>query len=306
MENSSLENTKHFEAKTLDDAYEQASDFFKCSANNLDIDIIQAPSKGFFGFFAKNAIISVVEKNIDNSTTTKSKHQKEIINESSKDAPQTLSSKLNELNKQKPRKEKITQNIKKEKIFNDFYDDKENNLHDTPVVKVTKKDTKKRTPTSAPTVVQNTEVISEISNKVNELIGYLCYDLDVVKVSLLDNNIVLIEFSGADSALLIGKEGYRYKALSYILFNWISDKYSLTLRLEIAEFLKNQEQAIFAYLEPVIETIKNEGFFKTKVLDGILIHIALDKLRFEFPDKYVAIKTTRQGDKYILVNEYRK
>ena len=111
---------------------------------------------------------------------------------------------------------------------------------------------------------------------------------------------VYIEFSGVDSALLIGKEGYRYKALSYILFNWINEKYNMMLRLEIAEFLSNQESAIFTYLDPVIETIKTQGYFKTKILDGILVHIALTKLRDEFPDKYVAVKTTQKGEKYIL------
>ncbi len=78
------------------------------------------------------------------------------------------------------------------------------------------------------------------------------------------------------------------------------------LRLEVAEFLKNQEASIYTYLEPVIETIKEKGSFKTKPLDGILVHIALKKLREEFPDKYVAVKTNIRGDKYVLVNEYRK
>ena len=41
---------------------------------------------------------------------------------------------------------------------------------------------------------------------------------------MLDDNTLYIEFSGEDAALLIGKEGYRYKALSYILFNWIHEK----------------------------------------------------------------------------------
>ena len=95
---------------------------------------------------------------------------------------------------------------------------------------------------------------------------------------------------------MIGKEGYRYKALSYILFNWINEKYGLMLRLEVAEFLKNQEEAIHAYLEPIIEIVKEKGTFKTKPLDGILVHIALKRLREEFPDKYVAVKTNVKAD----------
>ncbi len=59
-------------------------------------------------------------------------------------------------------------------------------------------------------------------------------------------------------------------------------KYGLMLRLEVAEFLKNQEASIHTYLNPVIEAIKEKGSFKTKPLDGILVHIALKKLREEF------------------------
>ena len=74
----------------------------------------------------------------------------------------------------------------------------------------------------------------------------------------------------------------------------------------ILKFLKNQEEAIHNYLIPVIETIKEKGSFKTKPLDGILVHIALKRLREEFPEKYVAVKTNVRGDKYVLVNEYRQ
>ena len=51
--------------------------------------------------------------------------------------------------------------------------------------------------------------------------------------------------------------------------------------------------------------IKERGSYKTKPLDGILVHIALKRLRSEFPDKYVAVKTNQKGDKYVLVNKYR-
>ncbi len=149
------------------------------------------------------------------------------------------------------------------------------------------------------------EIIDEVHEKVNELFSQTCYELDTINVEYYNDDTLYIEFNGEDSALLIGKEGYRYKALSYILFNWINEKYGLMVRLEVAEFLKNQEEAIHNYLEPVIETIKEKGSFKTKPLDGILVHIALKKLREEFPEKYVAVKTNVRGDKYVLVNEYR-
>ena len=275
-----------FEAKTLEAVYEKASKTLQCSITNLEIEIKQAPSKGFFGFFSKNAIISAQIKNLDNTAITKS-------TKNTNTTVETLSSRLDTLNKESKIKKnevpKMVQQIKSETLFDDFYTAEKTDLHETPTVKSSQ-----------------SELSKEIEIEINSLFSNLCYDIDKIEVSIIDDEkTVYVEFSGADSALLIGKEGYRYKALSYILFNWINEKYGLMLRLEVAHFLANQETAIYAYLDPVIETIKSEGFFKTKVLDGILVHIALTKLRDEFPDKYVAVKTTQKGEKYILVNEYR-
>ena len=150
------------------------------------------------------------------------------------------------------------------------------------------------------------DIINDITNKINSLFSHTYFKIDEIVVSKYDEKTILIEFTGEDAPLLIGKEGYRYKALSYILFNWILDKYSMTLRLEIASFLKSQEDFIYSYLEPFIKDINNGKMIKTKPLDGVLVHIALKYLREKFPNKYVAIKTNIKGDKYVLVNEYRK
>ncbi|MGB3750679.1 MAG: Jag N-terminal domain-containing protein [Arcobacteraceae bacterium] len=288
MLKASSNNINTFEAKTLEEVYEKASRSLNCSITNLDIEIVQNPSKGFFGFFPKNAIISVQLKK-QPSSDSYSSHTK-IENKPA--VVETLASRLASLNTEKNIKNEIPKMVnqaQKEKLFDDFYISKDEKLHELS--------TKKNS------VIALEE---KISLEINHLFSLLNYEIEIINVEIIDNNTtVFIEFSGKDSALLIGKEGYRYKALSYILFNWINEKYNMMLRLEVAQFLSNQESAIYAYLEPVIETIKKEGYFKTKVLDGILVHIALTKLREAFPDKYVAVKTTQKGEKYILVNEYR-
>ena len=278
-----------FEAKTLEEVYEKASSSLNCSITNLDIVLTQAPSKGILGFFSKNAIITAQIKstNTEEHTFQNKKAKNDVTVE-------TLASRLHALNEEENKNQKKTvptmvKQVQKEKLFDDFYTSNEEEVHFAPVIKSS-----------------NKALIDEISLEVNNLFKQLCYDIEEIKVAIIDDEkTVYIEFSGKDSALLIGKEGYRYKALSYILFNWINEKYNMMLRLEVAQFLANQETAIFAYLDPVIETIKNDGYFKTKILDGILVHIALTKLRDEFPDKYVAVKTTQRGEKYILINEYR-
>ena len=91
-----------------------------------------------------------------------------------------------------------------------------------------------------------------------------------------------------------------------MFFNWINSKYHLNTRLEIAEFLVSQEQMIANYIKPVIEQIEQTGRGQTKPLDGILVQIAVSQLREKFPNKYVGIKTNSFGEKYIIINEFRK
>ncbi|MBU3015703.1 Jag N-terminal domain-containing protein [Poseidonibacter lekithochrous] len=289
---------KKFEAKCLEEVYEIAAADFECSITELDINVIQQPSKGFLGFGKKTAIIEACFKDnckkYEKTSETQTFRKKDIqiddvskrINDSNKS--DELAKKRTEA-KEEPILNEVPKDNSKDKIFDNFYnEDKSQSEISTLVVKKDKE-----------------YIIEEVSASINLLFKDTCYEIDNIKIDFYDEETLYVEFTGEDCALLIGKEGYRYKALSYILFNWINEKYGLMLRLEVAEFLKNQEASIYAYLEPVIEVIKEKGTFKTKPLDGILVHIALKKLREEFPNKYVAVKTNVRGDKYVLVNEYK-
>lgn len=285
---------KKFEANCLEKVYELATAEFNCSITELEIEVIQQPSKGFLGFGKKSAIIEVCFK--DNCKTytqeTKSFRNKDIrIQEVSERIEYSNQKEENLLNKEEYRSESsysVPKAESKDRIFDKFYHEESQSEISKIIIKKDKE-----------------KILKEVSEGIHLLFDNTCYKLDKINVTFYDEETLYIEFLGEDSALLIGKEGYRYKALSYILFNWINEKYGLMLRLEVAQFLKNQEEAIYTYLEPIIEIIKEKGTFKTKPLDGILVHIALKRLREEFPDKYVAVKTNVRGDKYVLVNEYR-
>ena len=298
---------KQFEAKSLEEVYELASNEFNCSITELELDVIQQPSNGFLGFGKKNAIVTCeLKQQVNNSVKPRSnKFRKNSIK------IEDVSKKIADSNEKDNRKETQFQDNK-----NSFKNEnRSNNLRDSPKVKAKERifdkfynDEKNESKFEDSQIVvkkNKNEIVNEVTLKINDLFSDTCFSLEEIKVEFYDEETLYVEFSGADSALLIGKEGYRYKALSYILFNWINESYNLMLRLEVAEFLKNQEIAIHAYLEPVIENIKERGSYKTKPLDGILVHIALKRLRSEFPDKYVAVKTNQKGDKYVLVNEYR-
>ncbi|MCK4974966.1 MAG: protein jag, partial [Sulfurimonas sp.] len=157
---------------------------------------------------------------------------------------------------------------------------------------------------AAKDTVRASDVAKQIETEINTLFESICFKIDKIDVSAYDDSTLLIEFKGEDAALLIGKEGYRYKALSYMIFNWINTKYQLQLRLEIAEFLKNQEEAVNRYLVGVCENIERDGRAQTKILDAVLVQIALKELRAKYPNKYVAIRSTRDGLKFIIINDY--
>jgi spoIIIJ-associated protein len=59
-------------------------------------------------------------------------------------------------------------------------------------------------------------------------------------------------------------------------------------------------------MKPVVEHVENVGNGKTKPLNGILVQIALEYLRDVFPNKYVAIKKNKDGQRYIIINDFNK
>ena len=145
------------------------------------------------------------------------------------------------------------------------------------------------------------EILSDIKEKLSALFRSSEFNIEVSDVSKIDENTVYIKLQGEDSALLIGKEGHRYKALSYMIYNWISIRYDLAVVFEIAEFLQNQERFIDSYVNALVERSRNERIV-TKAFDGAFIKIVADKLKQAYPDRFVGIKSTRSG-KIVIVDE---
>lgn len=147
-------------------------------------------------------------------------------------------------------------------------------------------------------------ICKEVQDELTELLSYLPLKLNKIHVEPYDDHTLFILIDGLDAALLIGQKGYRYKSLSYLLFNWIHTCYGLGVRLEIAQFLKNQEEMMRAYLAPIIENAKVNGKAQTKPLDGVLTHIALKMLRDALPNKYIVFRENADGEKYISISEF--
>jgi len=334
------------EAPTLQEAYSKAASELSCSVVDLEINVLQNGSSGFLGMFKKSAIIEVERKNNKSKENRDSNYRDNNSNRDKRDFIPTAKnveqhdenvvvseerkSEKSRRNKNRRNKNKNRDFVKSSEGLDNVVEKKQEPVE---IKKVEKKEVfvpkveikqeiaspkplpKEMKQSNAPSQIdQNfhhekreiSEVIDEIRVQVQNLFKYSCFAVSSPVVTKYNEDTILIEFSGEDAALLIGKEGYRYKALSYLLYNWINIKYGLNIRLEIAEFLKNQEEMIEKYLIPVIERIRNSGRGQTRILDGVLIKIALEALRAEFPEKYVGIKSGKEGGKFIVVNDFNR
>ncbi|MBK1991584.1 Jag N-terminal domain-containing protein [Campylobacter sp. 2018MI35] len=271
------------EEKDLQSALTKASQTLNCSVINLEYKILQYPKNGFLGFGRKNAIIEAnIKKKIKDHKFHKKSHYDNNFEKSLK--------KIDEFIKTEHYKEKLDQyqielekpsyTIKNEKIFDAFYKEEID--------------------------LENTDsILEEIKIQLTNLLKTFDFKIELLELCMYEKDCILIRLDGEDSALMIGKEAHRYKAISYLLYSWINDKYKLNIRLEIAQFLENQSKAMDNYLCGIIEKVKHYGRAQTKPLDGVLIKIALEKLREQFPDKYVAIKQNND-QKFIIISDFFK
>jgi len=312
---------KRIEADSLEEAYKNAAKALNCSVTEINYEIVQHPTTGMMGLFKKQAIIIAVKKITAKSSTEVATQQEEV---SVTEEPSVVEDKQtstidksikedNSLDKEKLLSKEIAQ--KEDKVLDSFFEPNfENNIEEKPKEESVQKpnieikddieeeyfehafDDDRDSP-------KNRELSIEIEGKLKVLFDASCFEIDTVEVDVF-NNTAHMFIDGEDAALLIGKEGYRYNALSYMLFNWINTQYDLYIKLEIAEFIQTQEEMIINYLKPIIEHIKEKGRGKTKPLDGILVQIALEQLRAQFPNKYVAIKTGKDGKKFIIINNF--
>ncbi|PDX45307.1 spoIIIJ-associated protein [Helicobacter pylori] len=262
-----MQNFIEIKAKTLEEALIQASIALNCPIINLQYEVIQTPSKGFLSIGKKEAIILAGVK--------------ESVKETKEESVKETNTKEIHQNNIEEKKQKLETETPQEEII-------------TP--KPPKKNLKEES--------HNGDKLHEIKQELKDLFSHLPYKINKVEVSLYEPGVLLIDIDGEDSALLIGEKGYRYKALSYLLFNWIHPAYGYSIRLEISTFLQNQEKVMEAQLQSTIMTVHEVGKGQMKAPDGVLTYIALKKLRKAFPNKYVSIKTNLNDEKYIVINDF--
>lgn len=260
-----MQNFIEIKAKTLEEALIQASIALNCPIINLQYEVIQTPSKGFLNIGKKEAIILAGVKE-----SVKEVKEESVKETNTKETHQSAEEKKQNLEIETPQEKIITPKPSKKNLKEESH---------------------------------NGDKLHEIKQELKDLFSHLPYKINKVEVSLYEPGVLLIDIDGEDSALLIGEKGYRYKALSYLLFNWIHPAYGYSIRLEISTFLQNQEKVMDTQLQNTIMTVHEVGKGQMKAPDGVLTYIALKKLRKAFPNKYVSIKTNLNDEKYIVIND---
>ncbi|GAA8678601.1 Jag N-terminal domain-containing protein [Helicobacter pylori] len=261
-----MQNFIEIKAKTLEEALIQASIALNCPIINLQYEVIQTPSKGFLNIGKKEAIILAGVKE-----SVKEIQEESVKETNTKETHQSAEEKKQNSEIETPQEEIITPKPPKKNFKEESH---------------------------------NRDKLHEIKQELKDLFSHLPYKINKVEVSLYEPGVLLIDIDGEDSALLIGEKGYRYKALSYLLFNWIHPAYGYNIRLEISTFLQNQEKVMDTQLQSTIMTVHEVGKGQMKAPDDVLTYIALKKLRKAFPNKYVSIKTNLNDEKYIVINDF--
>jgi spoIIIJ-associated protein len=254
------------EAVDLESAILEASNRLGCSYDDVDYHIIQEPVSGIFKVGKKSAIIIASIKVSSLVKKESGELDRNIESEGDLSSEKRVSKILN-------KRDSLLQRISQRLGYKD--DEKDD------------------------------EILADIKTKLNTLVETTCFEVDKVAVSLLNSDTVFIYIDGKDAPLLIGREGYRYKAINYVLQSWVNTKYDLKVQLEIGEFIKKQNEHIEKYLkEEVFEEVEKNGFFKTKILDDILVKLAIKKLRERYKNKYVKVRNTQDGSKFIVIDEF--
>lgn len=279
------------EAASLPEAFSKAAELLECSITQLNIRVIQHPRAGVFGFFKRNAIIEASPEDAVAQQKMKKKKQKQPKKHSQEDS-------LLKAEPERPSQSQQAQMAQKLKA--------DTQAHAPTLPESSQPDAAKKRH-EARQLLDNSIIdtfnksqdfnedlsyqkLELIKQKLSNLLKLSPFDIEISKLELMNENLVYIELNGNDAALLIGRDGHRYKALSYMLFSWLHIKFGYKLKLEISSFVQNQEQNILNYAAFLAQRVKESGRVQSRPLNGHLLKIVIEHLRGEFPDKYVGIK----------------
>ncbi len=193
------------ESKTLEIAYSEAAQKLECSVTELQVEIVQHPSSGFLGLFAKSAIIVALRKDISEEITAPV--SEEVKEPTVTAAEEVAFEKEVEAEAEPARHESATpkQRVLNETILPTSFvtgqdDEDEQNDYIEDAIEGMFDDNEEEDFESID------EIAAEVKEQINTLFSKTCFELNEVDVTVYDENTLMIDFNGDDAALLQRQE----------------------------------------------------------------------------------------------------
>ena len=286
---------------TLEEVYLEASQRLECTIDDLHIDIVQYP-RNIFGIIKKKAIAIASKKEKDSTSPTNSALLSTYT--LCQETPHTSCDAIEQKPQECTQEEAPTDcdAIKDALANNDIVCSDDNILNSFYSSECS---TACQEPTQDATLDKN-QILIDIKATIEDVFCLDCVECEVVEVSFYNEKTIYIKLKGKDASLLIGKNGYRYKAISYLMFFYIFSTYKLFVKMEIDEFLANQTQMIKKHLREFVKQVETTGYGRTDVFDGVLLHLGVEHLREVFPHKMVVIKGDDQNNRFIKVSDFKR
>ncbi len=273
-----------FQAKTLDDAINDACDYFNAEREKLEIEILEDAKSGVFGLIGtRNAKIQARKANLDDFNAASVFSRKEIIpreEQSQKPAkPEKApkeAKKAKEEKSQKPKAEKAVKQEKPAKSKPKAKDDEDF---------APKKERFERVPR------ENEPSLSELDQELllstsKNVVTTLIKDIDAeakIEADVYDERVNL-RIDSDDSGLLIGKEGQCLASLEYIAARIISKEldFYVRIQIEVGDYKSRQAERLHDFALSLADRVMATGkSASTKPLSAYqrrIIHMALQDM----------------------------
>ena len=256
--------------KTVEEALQAALEELKVNAEDVEVEVLESPSKGFFGFGAKPAVIKVTLREVENSTTEKTESNFSVDKENSA-------------------AEEISKSVEVEKPL----EVEEENISEPENVE--EKDFDK------------TEIIAKAKKFLAEVFEEMKVDAEISVEET--GTTVTFDLSGKNLGILIGKHGQTLDALQY-LTNLAANKNDSENRvhfiLDIENYRERREETLKKLAKSVADRasrmrqdVKLEPMNRH---ERRIIHTALqnnDRVETrsvgEEPYRYIIISPKRRG-----------
>lgn len=251
-------------AKSVNEAIDEALEKLNVAIDEIEYEVIQEPSKGFFGLGTKNAIVKVWKTGDDEKSEAAA--ASEVIQEPVKKAPVKEAPKAKETPAVKPEPEKVAD---KATVFE--FDSKNKTFNEV---------TPKEKPVN---VVDPTDKAIAFLKEV-----FAAMNMEVsIDAQFVDNKQLNVNLSGNEMGVIIGKRGQTLDSLQYLLNLVINkgDAAYVSINLDTEHYREKRK-----------ETLERLAFNLAKKAKHLRKNVVLEPMN---PFERRIIHYTLQNDRYV-------